>query len=118
MPNDRAIDAQLGEHRRRYLAGEGAGILEVHVLRGHPDRGIAEALDDRHDGGEWRADEDLDALHFASHQRRGRLGEGRPPPPRPLRLALCPAERWAPGDRTSATTCLPPPCGPAVARPP
>src|SRR5690348_14476101 len=60
------------KHRRRYLAGKGALLLEIHGLRAQLD---VRARKHRVDGGQrdrWRAEDNLDAAHrhqIAEHAR-------------------------------------------------
>ena len=58
-PSTTALDAQLDQHRRGDLAGEGSARLLVHVLGGDPDGGPSQASDGRAERGEGRADDDV-----------------------------------------------------------
>ena len=62
MANDRAPRSKVGEHRHRDLAGECARGLVMGVLRRHDRRRAAAALDRRFEGGERRADRDIDPV--------------------------------------------------------
>ena len=60
VADDRALDAELHEHRCRDLAGERALALPVHVLRGHRDIGAGEHLNGGSERDVRRADDNVD----------------------------------------------------------
>ena len=61
MADERPLDPELQQHRRRHLAREGPFELPVHVLGVDADVAFgAEALDRRLEGHERRADDDVD----------------------------------------------------------
>ena len=70
-----AVDVELGEHRRRDLAREGAGGRLVHVLRVDLDARAARGVDDGLQVGERHADGDVDAVCGRDAREQG-LDEG------------------------------------------
>ena len=59
VAEDHGLDADRGQHRGRDLAGVGAGVGLVHVLRGDPDRASPAPFDSRRERCERRADHDV-----------------------------------------------------------
>jgi len=74
MAEDDALDVELGQHRRRYLAGERAVIGLVHVLGVHRDPRTAGGVHHRPERRERRADRHVDPVHRGD-AREQRLDE-------------------------------------------
>src|SRR5207247_334256 len=96
--------AEVGEHRRRDLAGVGARGLVVTRLRPELDRAAGEHLGDGGEGGEGRADDDLHPAR-APDRVADRAGEDARLRDRPVHLPVADDDGWPhAGASVSAST--------------
>src|SRR5205085_11438615 len=65
VADDRAVDAELEQHSGGDLAGVGALVRPVDVLRGDRDLGVRQRRDRGPERGEWRADGHVDTAEVA-----------------------------------------------------
>ena len=73
VADDRAVDPELDQHRRRDLAGERALACPVAVLREHPDVRAREGLHRLRERDVRRADRDVDVAEVRLPQRAAEL---------------------------------------------